>query len=200
MNNAIKQCLSLLRYYTKGGFSMKRRAFFNVMPVCLLALVLSAAGCDNGTTGKDGEENNEQGGQENNTLDFTYTINTDNTITITKYTGKGGSVTIPAVIEGKPVTDIGEDAFYGCTGLTGVTIPDSVTGIGVAAFCECTGLTSVTIGNGVTTIGGYAFLSCTRLTSVNIPNSVTTIGANSFECTGLTSVTIPNIRKTARFT
>ena len=44
---------------------------------------------------------------------------------LTKYNGPGGDVVIPA-----GVTEIGERAFYGCTDLTGITVPDSVTRIG----------------------------------------------------------------------
>jgi hypothetical protein len=55
------------------------------------------------------------------------------------------------------VTTIGTYAFWGCRGLTNVTIPNSVTSIGVEAFSGCSGLTSVTIPNSVTSIGRYAF-------------------------------------------
>ena len=90
------------------------------------------------------------------------------------------------------VTNIGNYAFYGCTGLTNVTIPDSVTSIGDYAFDGCTGLSSVTIGKRVTRIGDEAFDGCTGLTSVTIGNSVKIIGRSAFYgCTGLTSITIP---------
>ena len=93
----------------------------------------------------------------------------------------------------RKVTSIGYRAFYECSKLTSVTIPNSVTSIGDGAFGRCSGLTSVTIGNSVTSIGDDAFDGCSGLTSVTIPNSVTSIGRNAFEnCSGLTTITIPN--------
>ena len=64
------------------------------------------------------------------------------------------------------VTNIGDYAFRGCSGLTGVTIPDSVTGIGSGAFEGCGGLTSVTIPAGVISIGDYVFRGCSSLESI----------------------------------
>lgn len=110
------------------------------------------------------------------------------------------------------VTSIGDNAFYGCNGLTSISgsatnvstvakqaKPTSFTvnitsgtSIGDNAFEGCTGLTSVTIGNSVTSIDGYAFNGCTGLTSVKIPDSVTSIGDSAFRDCGLTSVTIGN--------
>jgi hypothetical protein len=123
--------------------------------------------------------------------DYTYTTNDDNTITITGYTGSGGDVTIPDTINGLPVTGIGNNSFFDCTGLTSVTIGNSVTSIGSEAFCFCEGMTNVTIGNSVTNIGIQAFFCCYSLASVTIPSSVTSIGENAFEsCTSLTAITV----------
>ena len=91
------------------------------------------------------------------------------------------------------VTSIGDDAFFGCSGLTSLTIPQSVTSIGYGAFYGCYGLTSVTIPNSVTCIGMSAFDGCSGLTSIGIPNSIDSIGGLAFYgCSGLTSIDIPN--------
>lgn len=65
------------------------------------------------------------------------------TVTITKYTGKESTVILPSTINSWPVTKIGEDALKDNTTITSVTIPDSVTEIGSNAFAGCTNLTSV---------------------------------------------------------
>ena len=116
--------------------------------------------------------------------DLTYSIS-DGKVTITDcYESASGELVIPNTIEGYPVTGIGYRAFYSCTSLTSVTIPDSVSSIGDWAFSYCTGLTSVTIPNSVTSIGEYAFSVCDSLSSVTIPDSVTSIGAGAF-CSGI---------------
>jgi hypothetical protein len=129
---------------------------------------------------------------------YSYTIFNDE-VTITGYYGFGGSITIPDVIEGYPVTAIGNRAFQDCTLLTDVVIPNSVISIGFWAFSGCinltdviipdsvimisagmfafcSGLTNVIIGSGVTVIEDFAFLQCMNLTSITIPASVTYIG------------------------
>ena len=101
------------------------------------------------------------------------------------------SVITADMLEG--YTTIGDDAFYNCTGLTSITIPNSVTSIGRYAFSGCISLTSIEIPDSVTSIGWSAFDSCIRLKSIEIPNSVTSIGEYAFAyCYDLTSVTIGN--------
>jgi hypothetical protein len=132
---------------------------------------------------------------------FTYITN-NGTITITGYTGSGGAVAIPNVIDGLPVTDIGTNAFAD-TALTSVVIPASVTNIGDYAFYDC-GLTNVVLGSGLASIGAYAFSGTFQgpvamgtppwhgcpITSIIIPNSVATIGDFAFWFCGLTNVLI----------
>ena len=150
---------------------------------------------------------------------------------IIEYTSANGSIVTPndssafgatilrnEYIDGKgyiefdaPVTSIGISAFYDCTSLTSVTIPDSVNEIGEGAFYDCTSLTSFygkfasvdnrcliangkliafaigcgateyTIPDSVTSIRVGAFYDCSSLASVTIPDSVTEIGEEAFE-------------------
>jgi hypothetical protein len=90
-------------------------------------------------------------------------------VTITGYTGSAKDVAIPGLIDGKPVTAIGDSAFSG-NQLTSVTIPDDVKTIGDYAF-EYNNLASVTIPDGVTSIGTQAF-SQNQLTRITIPDDV----------------------------
>ena len=120
-----------------------------------------------------------------------YKVNSDGkTCTITGIgTCTDKTVVIGEYIDGYRVTNIGDDAFFGCEKLTSINIPDSVTSIGEYAFSSCYSLTSINIPNSVTTIGERAFSWCESLISINIPNSVTTIGESAFGgCYNLTTV------------
>lgn len=139
-----------------------------------------------------------------------YDLNSTNKVAIvteapsgtTKYSGR---ITIPKTVTyvgvTYSVTSIGYWAFYGCSGLTSITIPNSVTRIAGEAFSGCSSLTSVTIPNSVTSIESYTFSGCSSLTSLTIPNSVTTIESYAFsDCSGLTSVSIGNgVKKIGEF-
>ena len=123
---------------------------------------------------------------------FNYTTN-NGAISITKYTGPGGAVTIPSSTNGYPVTSIGDQAFYGRNQVTSVTIPDSVTSIGAWAFENCSSLINVTLPGSLASLPHGVFLYCTSLTGVTIPSTVTTIGEYLFSgCSSLASIRVPD--------
>ena len=128
-----------------------------------------------------------------------YKKTSNNTVAVTYkellYATYSGNVTIPSSIKVNnvtyKVTAIGEYAFYMCSSLTSVTMPNTITSIGGCAFEKCTALTTVTIPNSVTYLGIDAFASCTGLKSIIIPNSVTKIDMMAFyNCTAMTTATI----------
>ena len=65
-----------------------------------------------------------------------------------------------------PVLQIGDYAFFYCSGLTSVTIPNTITDINQYAFQGCSSLTSLTIPSSVTQIGYCAFYYCSGLTTI----------------------------------
>lgn len=139
----------------------------------------------------------------------------ESTTEIVKYNGSDAKITIPAELDGRKVSAIGDSAFadctsletvkisdgieclknaafYRCSNLKNMTIPDSVTSIGDFAFYYCTGLQSIMIPKGVTSIGDSAFEECSSLESIMIPEGITSINKKVFSgCTGLRSVTLP---------
>jgi hypothetical protein len=122
---------------------------------------------------------------------FDYTINPDGTITISRYFGSEGAVTVPPMIDGYLVTGIGEGAFYDETNLTSVTVPDGVKSIGDSAFTFCNNLQTVTLGYNLANIGNSAFWGCNSLTSVALQRNVITIGDNAFsECISLGAINV----------
>ena len=113
----------------------------------------------------------------------------------TGFTKPTGGVILPGNVQHNgvtySVTSIGNYAFYGCTGLTSMVIPNLLNSIGSDAFYYCIGLTSITIPNSVTSIEGDAFNTCIGLTSITIPNSVTYMGRNPFAgCSGLEQIVV----------
>jgi hypothetical protein len=113
-------------------------------------------------------------------------------------TGLAGGVAFAAAFEdfdtlksivGKSVTDIGNNAFYGCDSLESVNFP-AATGIGISAFWGCSSLESVSLPAAMS-IGVYAFRDCSSLETVSLP-SATGIDHSAFwGCNSLESVSLP---------
>ena len=101
---------------------------------------------------------------------------------------------------GSNLETVGPFAFYGCDGLTTVTLPSKLTSIGASAFEKCENLTTInnTGATKLTTIEEYAFSGCSKITTLNLTSNavLTKIGANAFRgCTALTSVTFDDALK-----
>ena len=125
---------------------------------------------------------------DSNGVAWTYTVN-NGEATITASSKTSGDLVIPSMVNEYPVVSIGNSAFYECTGLTSVVIPEGVTIINYRSFEYCSGLTSVTFPSSLTTIESEAFYGCSGLTSVTIPANVSNILDYAFDgCDGLTSI------------
>ncbi len=131
-------------------------------------------------------------------------INNGTTAEITDYSGSGGAVVIPEIIDGHPVTSIGYRALENHVTITSITIPDSITNIGTQAFLYCIALTAINVDpnnpyyasvNGVLYNKGITTLIewPAGKTTVTIPESVTSIADYAFSgCISISSVTIGN--------
>lgn len=146
--------------------------------------------------------------------DFLYEA-VEGGIRILSYKGESAEVTIPSEIEGKPVIEIGKNAFYQNKTIESVTIPstvktigakafagsyvksvtmaDSVETLGEAAFKECIYLTDIKLSAGLTEISNNTFSFCTRLESASIPEGVTYVGTSAFQsCNHLKNISFPS--------
>ncbi|MDD6825955.1 MAG: leucine-rich repeat protein [Oscillospiraceae bacterium] len=142
---------------------------------------------DNKSTTSTGGETNTPSGEETNTPTGgeTNTPSGEETTTegslskktlIADYSGITGSLDLKSGLE-----IVGENAFYGCTGLDGTISMPKVTSIGAHAFENCSNLTGIAELKSVQTIGDSAFENCSNLTGIAELKSVQTIGDSAFK-------------------
>lgn len=84
-------------------------------------------------------------------------------------------------IEGSTSSFFKNGAFYNCSLLKSITIPESVTSIGTEAFYGCVSLDYINISSGVKSIGKNSFRGCTELASVTLPDTIESISENAFD-------------------
>lgn len=108
-----------------------------------------------------------------------YTV-IDDHCEVKKGTATATEIYIAEEYEGKPVTSIGNGAFWNYVNMTKITLPDSITYIGERAFFQCTNLTFINLPEGLTTISSMAFEVCSKLEKLTIPDSVVSIGSDAF--------------------
>jgi len=104
----------------------------------------------------------------------------DTGIYITHYNGKEETVTIPSMIDDKPVIGIESQAFAECRGIKKIVLPETLKRINDYAFSRCTELEIIVIPDSVTRIGAYVFKECISLKSVNIPSTISAIPEGMF--------------------
>lgn len=93
--------------------------------------------------------------------DFEWEIDENGGVVITGLVSPNATeVIVPAEIDGSPVTKIGDNAFYECSSLTSVALPDGLQTIENCAFEACRALQTLAFGVGLKTIGLWAFRGC----------------------------------------
>ena len=103
------------------------------------------------------------------------------------------NVIIPETIDGISVVGIRNNAFYNCTQIESIVIPDSVKSIGECAFLYCSSLQNIVLPSGLESIEYNTFAGCASLKSIVIPESVKSIGESAFsDCASLEEITIPD--------
>ncbi len=123
---------------------------------------------------------------------FEYTVKSDGSAAIKRYTADEVSAIIPETIDGRPVTELEDYSFTGNLHLKEISIPKTVTRIGSYAFGSCYKLASLTVPSSCKVIDSTAFMYCRELAQVSLPYGLETIGENAFlGCDALSELTIP---------
>ena len=112
-------------------------------------------------------------------------------ITITGVEEGITKVDIPETIEGKTVTTIGQQAFYGRNDIVSITIPNTVEFIEFWAFRGCENITEIKLPSNLKTLNGQTFSGCTNLQNIELPQNLESLNAECFVGTSITKIKLP---------
>ena len=104
--------------------------------------------------------------------DYEYTVNTDGTATITRYTGTGVNVVVPATIDGYRVRDVGQYAFHGVQN-------------------DLDSIRSITFSEGIQSVWPYAIYVCENLETISLPSTLTGFSVPTDNCEKVTEIKFP---------
>lgn len=124
---------------------------------------------------------------------ITYTVLKNGTLRIDEFIPdeKAEEVTIPAEIDGKKVTKIGDEAFQPTIRISKLTIPEGITHIGDDNFYDMWALSEVNLPESLLKIGNGNFCRCNDLKTIKLPSKLKIIGSGSFTQTSLKKITVP---------
>ncbi len=137
---------------------------------------------------------------------YRYRLLPDGTAQIRSYDGGEEVLTVPDMLDGVPVTAIGDRAFNFCSALTCVILPDSVTAIGVNPFKDCRNLREICVSPenpALEVVDGVLFSKADRRlvcypnglteTAYSVPEGTEVIGDEAFYgCFSLGCITLPD--------
>ncbi|MDO4862874.1 MAG: leucine-rich repeat domain-containing protein [Ruminococcus sp.] len=122
---------------------------------------------------------------------YEYTI-INNEATITGFKGEPVYIEIPETIEGCRVVELRDNAFYECSTLRHIDLPDTLGKIGHHCFYACSALEEISVPDSVTDIGMGCFCGCAELSSATVPDTLTALPESCFRsCTSLAAFTVP---------
>ena len=176
------------------------------LAVLMCAAMLFGAMCVGAGAGyySEGYNDGERGGYRENIREktvypFTFEVYDESEASVIRIDKNAkGEITVPAKVDGVPVTEIHTAGAYefvpdGCPNVTKITLPDSITEINYCAFSGFTKLEEISIPAGVEYIGWRAFENCSALRKITLPEGLEEIGEEAFlNCTSLEEFNIPS--------
>ncbi|MBE6827576.1 MAG: hypothetical protein E7514_03045 [Ruminococcaceae bacterium] len=129
-----------------------------------------------------------------------YTVLSDGTAALTggnwktsSYLGNETELTVPAEIDGIPVSTVGPFTFYNRSDITQITVPEGISILEIGAFYNCSALEKIVLPDSLSKIGDNAFYNCAKLDFIKLPDGLDEIGETAFDgCSSLDGIVLPD--------